>query len=137
MSTAAEILALEDRFLSPATRIPFIPLVAESGSGAELVERDGSRLLDLHSMACTTSTGHCHPRVVEAIQRQAARLVQCNSGYAVHEPLVRLAAELVRITPGDWPKKVAFGRSSSCAPPPAARPSSRSSAPTTATPMGP
>lgn len=113
MTGAAEILALERDLLSPATRIPFIPLVAECGRGAELVDRDGTRLLDFHSMACTTSTGHCHPRVVDAIQRQAARLVQCNSGYAVHEPMVRLAAELVRITPGDWSKKVAFGLSGS------------------------
>jgi 4-aminobutyrate aminotransferase len=111
MTGAADILDRERRLLSPAARIPFIPLVVESGSGAELVEHGGNRLLDFHSMACTTSTGQCHPRVVAAIQSQAARLMQVNTGYALHEGLVDLAAELVRITPGAFPKKVAFGLS--------------------------
>jgi 4-aminobutyrate aminotransferase len=109
--SALDVLAEETRLLSPAARIPFIPLVLESASGAELVERGGKTLLDFHSMACTTSTGQCHPRVVEAIQAQAARLLQVNSGYALHDGLVELAAELARITPGAMPKKVAFGLS--------------------------
>ena len=111
MSTAAEILARERELLSPAARIPFIPLVLEGGDGAELRERDGGRLLDFHSMACTTSTGHCHPRVVAAIRDQAQRLIAVNAGYALHQGLTDLAAELARITPGRGPKKVAFGLS--------------------------
>jgi 4-aminobutyrate aminotransferase len=113
VTSAAEILELERRFLSPSTRIPFIPLVADSGEGTELVDRDGNRFLDFHSMACTVTTGHCHPRIVRAIQRQSERLVACNSGYALHEDLVRLAAELAEIAPGGGPRKVAFGLSGS------------------------
>lgn len=113
MSAAAETLAAAARFVSPATRIPFLPLVVESASGVELVERDGRRLLDFHAMACIATTGHGHPRVVEAVREQAGRLLHVNSGYAVHEPLVRLAAELARIAPGRGDRKVAFGLSGS------------------------
>lgn len=110
---ADEIIALDKRVVSPSTRIPFLPLVAESGAGAELIDRDGRRFLDFHSMACITNTGHCHPRVVDAIQSQAARLIHANTAYVFTESLARLAEELTRITPGDFPKRVAFGASGS------------------------
>lgn len=113
MTPASDTIARGARAVSPATRIPFLPLVVDSARGTELVEPDGRRLLDFHAMACIATTGHCHPRVVEAIRDQAGRLVHCNSGYALHEPLVRLADELVRIAPGAGPRKVAFGLSGS------------------------
>jgi 4-aminobutyrate aminotransferase len=113
MTLAAETIEAGGRLVSPATRIPFLPLVVDSAAGAEIVEADGHRLLDFHSMACIATTGHCHPRVVEAIREQAGRLVHVNSGYALHEPLVRLADRLVRIAPGTGPRKVAFGLSGS------------------------
>jgi 4-aminobutyrate aminotransferase len=113
MTLAAQTIAAGERLVSPATRIPFLPLVVDAAEGAEIVEPDGRRLLDFHSMACIATTGHCHPRVVEAIREQAGRLVHVNSGYALHEPLVRLADELVRIVPGSGPRKVAFGLSGS------------------------
>jgi 4-aminobutyrate aminotransferase len=111
--TAADTVAAAAELVSPATRIPFIPLVVAGAEGAELVEPDGRRLLDFHSMACITTTGHCHPRVVAAIREQAGRFVHVNPGYALHEPLVQLASELVRIAPGVGPRKVAFGLSGS------------------------
>lgn len=111
MTSADEVIAAAERLVSPATRIPFLPLVVDSAAGMEIVESDGRRLLDFHSMACIATTGHCHPRVVEAIREQAGRLVHVNSGYGLHEPLVRLAGELVAIAPDCGPRKVAFGLS--------------------------
>jgi 4-aminobutyrate aminotransferase len=110
---AEQILAQEARFLSPATRLPFLPLAVRAAAGSHLLDADGRRLLDLHSMAAITNTGHGHPRVVEAIQRQATTLVHCNSAYASHEPLARLAERLARLAPGRTPKRVAFGLSGS------------------------
>lgn len=110
---AADIQGLSERVVSPATRLNFPPLVVQSARGAELIDQDGRRLLDFHSMACITNTGQSHPRVVQAIQRQAERLLHCNPGYVLHEPLARLAQDVARITPGDAPKKVAFGLSGS------------------------
>jgi putrescine aminotransferase len=50
-------------------------LVAVSGQGVRLTTRDGRRMLDFTSGIGVNSTGHCHPRVVAAIQKQAATLV--------------------------------------------------------------
>jgi 4-aminobutyrate aminotransferase len=111
--TSGKILAREARVLSPATRIPFLPLVVRSASGTHFIDADGRQFLDFHSMAAITNTGHNHPRVVEAIQRQAGLLVHCNSAYASHEPMVLLAERLARLAPGARPRRVAFGLSGS------------------------
>ena len=110
-TTTAGLLALEERYLSPATRIPFFPIVVESGSGVYFRDREGRRFLDFHSMACILNVGHNHPSVVEAIQRQAETLVHVNSAYAPHEPMLRLAERLALLAPGGTEKRVAFGLS--------------------------
>ena len=51
------------------------PLVAESGRGAVVTDVDGNRFLDFAAGIAVCSTGHSHPEVVDAIQRQAERLV--------------------------------------------------------------
>jgi len=57
------------------------------------------------------STGHCHPRVVEAIQKQAAELIHI-SGTDFYLPnMVELAERLAVVAPGKEPKKVFFGNS--------------------------
>ncbi len=55
------------------------PLELVSGSGAELVAADGERFLDFISGYGVTNTGHCHPRVVAAIQAQAETLVHVST----------------------------------------------------------
>lgn len=57
--------------------------------------------------------GHNHRRVKEAIIRQVEDLIHYNPAYAYHKPMVDLAEELCRITPGGFPKRVAFGLSGS------------------------
>jgi 4-aminobutyrate aminotransferase len=64
-------------------------------------------------MACIMNVGYGHPRLVEAITTQAQRLVHGNPAYVVHEGMVRLAQRLDELTPGDFPKRVAFGLSGS------------------------
>ncbi|MGH3242338.1 MAG: aspartate aminotransferase family protein [Spirillospora sp.] len=113
MTSSADLLERELRFLSPATRIGFFPVVVGGGAGAWFTDRDGRRFLDFHSMACVVNTGHGHPRVVRAIQEQAGRLVHTNSAYASHEGLVLLAERLAGLAPGDAPRRVAFGLSGS------------------------
>jgi 4-aminobutyrate aminotransferase len=51
---------------------PFVPL---RGAGSVVEDVDGNVFLDLNAGIAVTSTGHCHPRVVEAIQRQATELL--------------------------------------------------------------
>ncbi|MGD2178876.1 MAG: aminotransferase class III-fold pyridoxal phosphate-dependent enzyme [Anaerolineae bacterium] len=66
------------------------------GQGAYVWDRDGRRYLDFASVIGVVNTGHCHPRVVEAVQEQADRALhlQANIGY-VHEPMLRLIAALM------------------------------------------
>lgn len=108
-----EVVALDAKRVSPATRIPFLPLVPVTAQGCEFTDQDGRTFLDLHSMACIVNTGHCHPRIVEAIQSQAAKLIHVNPGYGHHESLSELAEQLAKLSPGKFEKRVAFGLSGS------------------------
>ena len=55
--TRDEILALEARYRSAATRIPFFPIVVEQGSGATFTDAQGRTFLDFHAMARIANTG--------------------------------------------------------------------------------
>lgn len=69
------------------------PIVAARGEGAWLFDVDGRRFLDLTSGIAVTSTGHCHPRVVEAVQRQVASLMHVS--VVTHNPLAIELAERI------------------------------------------
>ena len=51
------------------------PFVPRRGAGSVVEDVDGNIFLDLNAGIAVTSTGHCHPRVVEAVQRQATELL--------------------------------------------------------------
>jgi 4-aminobutyrate aminotransferase-like enzyme len=57
------------------------PLVVDRAQGCWLIAPDGTRLLDFAGSFAVTTTGHCHPAVVAAIQAQAERLIHCPSAY--------------------------------------------------------
>jgi 4-aminobutyrate aminotransferase len=59
--------------------------------------------------AGAVNTGHCHPRVVEAVKKQAEELLLYTHVYMYHEPAVELTKELISITPGDYRKRVFYG----------------------------
>ena len=72
---------------------------------------DGNRFLDFNAGIAVVATGHCHPRVVEAIQRQASRLIHMSGTDFFYEEMVALAEKLAEIAPGDVPRRVSFGNS--------------------------
>jgi 4-aminobutyrate aminotransferase len=74
-------------------------LAVASGSGCTVTTVDGREYLDFTSGVAVTSTGHCHPHVVEAIQRQAARFVHAQVNCYRHDLLEPLADRLASITP--------------------------------------
>ena len=61
-------------------------LVVDRGEGSWLVTTDGQRYLDYTSGIGVTNTGHAHPRVVAAIQDQAAKLLHGQQNIVYHEP---------------------------------------------------
>lgn len=71
-----------------------------SGSGSWVTTRDGTRYLDFTSGIAVTSTGHCHPKVVDAIAAQAARFIHAQVNCYRHPLLEELAAKLAELTPG-------------------------------------
>jgi len=107
---ARELLARDEAVISPSY-VRFYPLVAESGSGCVVRDVDGNEYIDFNSGLVCLNVGHCHPRVVEAIRKQAGKLLHYSNTDFYYEESVRLAEELCKITPGKFPKKVYFGNS--------------------------
>src|ERR1700692_4907530 len=107
---AKKIIARDTQVISPSYTRGY-PLVAKSGRGAMIEDVDGNVFLDFAAGIAVVSTGHCHPRVVEAIQKQAAELIHI-SGTDFYLPnMVELAERLSAVAPGKEPKKVYFGNS--------------------------
>ncbi len=75
------------------------PIVAERAEGAYVYDQDGARYLDFTSGIGVTNTGHCHPKVVRAIQGQAAKLMHGQVNIIFHQPLLELAEELRTVVP--------------------------------------
>ena len=75
------------------------PVLAARGEGVYLYDEDGRRYLDFTAGIGVTSTGHCHPRVVEAAQRQVATLIHGQYTTVLHRPLLTLADRLGEVLP--------------------------------------
>jgi 4-aminobutyrate aminotransferase len=87
------------------------PLVVDRGAGAMVQDVDGNRFLDFNAGIAVVATGHCHPRVVEAIQQQAARLIHMSGTDFFYPGFVALAEKLAQIAPGDVARRVSYGNS--------------------------
>ena len=107
---AAKLIAGDEQFTSPSyTRV--YPLACERGYGAVIEDVDGNRFLDFTAGIAVCSTGHCHPRVVAAIQQQAARLLHMSGTDFYYAPQGELARKLAEISPGKEAKRVFFTNS--------------------------
>ena len=92
---------LPDRSVVPPVWGRITNLIVERGEGSWLFTRDGERYLDYSSGIGVTNTGHAHPRVVAAIQDQAAKIIHAQQNITYHEPGLRLYDRLSRILPGE------------------------------------
>jgi len=91
---------LPDRSVVPPVWGRITNLVVDHGEGSWLVTPDGDRFLDYTSGIGVTNTGHAHPRVVAAIQAQAAKLLHGQQNIVYHEPGLRLHERLAKLLPG-------------------------------------
>ncbi len=107
---ARAIIERDRKVVSPSYTRGY-PLVAAKGEGAMIEDVDGNRFLDFNAGIAVVATGHCHPRVVAAIQQQAARLIHMSGTDFYYEGLVALAEKLDEIAPGDVARRVSFGNS--------------------------
>src|SRR5437762_10817043 len=107
---AKALLERDNKYMSPSyTRI--YPLVCARGSGAVIEDVDGNLFLDFTAGIAVTSTGHCHPNVVAAIQDQAAKLIHMSGTDFYYQPQIDLAQRLTELAPGTRPKRVFFTNS--------------------------
>lgn len=107
---ASQVVERDAKSVSPSYTRDY-PLVAKRGHGAMIEDVDGNIFLDFAAGIAVCATGHCHPEVVSAIQKQAAELIHMSGTDFYYEGLPQLAEKLGAISPGAEPKRVYFGNS--------------------------
>jgi len=105
-----EYLKKNKKAVSPSLPHAY-PLVIKEANGCVVEDLDGNTFLDFAAGIAVCSTGHCHPKVVKAIQDQAEKLIHiCGADF--YDPnYIDLCDRLGELAPGDGPKKVFLGNS--------------------------
>jgi len=105
-----QVIEYDSKYISPSLSRVY-PMVAERASGAIVEDPDGNTFLDFCAGIAVCSTGHCHPKVVEAIQKQTAELIHIAGTDFYHRHMPQLAERLVATMPKSHQWKVFFGNS--------------------------
>ncbi|WP_038994831.1 aspartate aminotransferase family protein, partial [Pseudomonas putida] len=79
------------------------PITLSHGKNAEVWDTDGKRYIDFVGGIGVLNLGHCHPRIVAAIQQQATRLTHYAFNAAGHEPYIELMQRLAQFVPVSYP----------------------------------
>ncbi len=101
----AEIKHLDADYLLPV--YARLPVTLVRGSGVKAWDANGKEYIDFLAGIATNALGHCHPKMVSAIQEQAATLIH-TAGYYFTAPVAKLAQKLTQISGMD---RVFFGNS--------------------------
>ncbi len=107
---AQKVLRGDAQYISPSYTRSY-PLVAKAGRGAIVEDVDGNEFLDFSAGIAVCSTGHCHPEVVAAIQKQAGELIHMSGTDFYYENMITLAERLANIAPISGPVRVYYGNS--------------------------
>jgi 4-aminobutyrate aminotransferase len=107
---ARRVLEGDKKYISPSYTRSY-PLVAKSGRGTVVEDVDGNLFLDFSAGIAVVSTGHCHPKVVEAIQKQAAELIHMSGTDFYYQQMITLAERLSKLAPMPGPHKFYYGNS--------------------------
>lgn len=107
---ATRAIAADMRLMAPSYTRSY-PLVVKSGRGARIVDVDGNEFLDFTAGIAVTATGHCHPEVVQAIQRQAEDLIHMSGTDFYYESMAILAQRLSAVAPMPGPHRFYYGNS--------------------------
>lgn len=109
-SIKEQMLEKDARYISPSYTRDY-PFIVAGGRGCKIMDTEGNEYLDFTAGIATTSTGHCHPKVVRAIQRQAERLIHMSGTDFHYEVQIHLAERLASMPKDMHPKQVYFGNS--------------------------
>jgi 4-aminobutyrate aminotransferase/(S)-3-amino-2-methylpropionate transaminase len=102
-----EILARKAQVVADPLAV-YLPIVVAEGRGSTLTDLDGNTFLDFAGGVGCLNVGHAHPRVVEAVQEQAARFLHTDFTMVPYEVYVTLAERLLAVAPFSGPAKAAF-----------------------------
>lgn len=89
---------------------PVAPITIDHAEGSWVYDTDGGKWLDFVVGIAVVNTGHCHPKVVKAVQEQAAKVAHAQMNIYRHSPMLELADDLVEIMP-DGLDEVMFANS--------------------------
>ena len=102
-----QILARERAVIAPAL-IVHLPIVATEATNATITDVDGNCFVDFAGGVGVVNVGHAHPRVVEAVQEQAARFLHTDYTVVPYETYVELGERLTALVPISGPVRAAF-----------------------------
>lgn len=98
------------KYVSPSIS-RFYPLVVESAHGSLVKDVDGNQFIDFAAGIAVLSTGSTHPKVVEAVKRQAEKFIHFSYTDFYYDNLIQLSERLLPLIPGDGKKMVYYGNS--------------------------
>ncbi|MEN3341774.1 MAG: 4-aminobutyrate aminotransferase / (S)-3-amino-2-methylpropionate transaminase / 5-aminovalerate [Actinomycetota bacterium] len=102
-----QILDRKERVVAAPLTV-YLPVVAAEARGSTITDVDGNVFLDFTGGVGCLNVGHAHPRVVEAVQEQAARFLHTDFTIVPYEVYVTLAERLLALAPFHGPAKAAF-----------------------------
>ncbi|MFA5772362.1 MAG: acetyl ornithine aminotransferase family protein [Thermoplasmata archaeon] len=106
---AKEIIERDHKLLATSTKTA--PIAAKCAKGLLVEDVDGNTYYDFATGVSVLNVGHCHPKIVEAVRKQAGELMHFAGTDYYYDIQVRLAQKLTEITPGKFQKKVFFTNS--------------------------
>ncbi|KRL28692.1 aminotransferase class-III [Limosilactobacillus frumenti DSM 13145] len=106
-----QVASAEREVLSKSSRIRFFDVVVDHGQGATITDIEGNQYIDLVASASTANVGHANPHVVDAVCKQAAKLIQYTPAYFANSQAARLAPRLAKLAPMSGPTEVVWGNS--------------------------
>ncbi len=110
---AKNYLKLDQKYISSGSGVKLLPIVPEYGKGSTITDVDGNIFIDFLAGAGAAITGYAHPILVKAVQEQVSKIQHSMIGYTYNTQAITLAQRLIKISPGEHNKKVAFGLSGS------------------------
>lgn len=110
-TTRTESLTALRRQYVPQGPFNVTPYFADRADGAVITDVEGRELIDFAGGIAVMNVGHSHPKVVAAIQDQAAKFTHTCFHIVMYEPYLRLVEKLCKLTPGDFPKMAMLANS--------------------------
>jgi 4-aminobutyrate aminotransferase len=106
-----EIINADAQYVTPSYPRPDYKLVADHAQGVWITDPDGNIFLDCNAGVAVCSTGHCHPEIVAALQKQVSELIHLCGTDFYYRHMPELGRKLSEICPIEGPTKTHFANS--------------------------